>query len=131
MAAAIRGLLQPARYADERGSARFSSNGPRAQGPRTGRPAADTGSEGSNGAHQGIPCRAIGGASPEPRRGSAHTPVTSEIDGVPFAEADIKPVSEIVGLMFVLFLAGVETTAGLTSTLFRALAENPEQRALL
>jgi cytochrome P450 len=57
--------------------------------------------------------------------------VTSEIDGVPFAEADIKPAEEIVGLMFVLFLAGVETTAGLTSTLFRALAENPEQRALL
>jgi len=57
--------------------------------------------------------------------------VNSEIDGVPFAEADIKPASEIVGLMFLLFLAGVETTAGLTSTLFRALAENPEQRTLL
>lgn len=57
--------------------------------------------------------------------------VASEIDGVPFAESDIEPASEIVGLMFVLFLAGVETTAGLTSTLFRALAENPDQRELL
>jgi cytochrome P450 len=50
---------------------------------------------------------------------------------VPFAESDIKPASEIVGLMFVLYLAGVETTAGLTSTLFRLLAENPDQRSLL
>jgi cytochrome P450 len=57
--------------------------------------------------------------------------VTAEIDGVPFAEADIEPAAEIVGLMFVLFLAGVETTAGLMSTLFRALAEHPDQRALL
>jgi cytochrome P450 len=51
--------------------------------------------------------------------------VTSEIEGVPFAESDIKPTAEIVGLIFVLFLAGVETTAGLTSTLFRLLAETP------
>ena len=57
--------------------------------------------------------------------------VTSEIDGVPFAEPDIKPTAEIVGLMFVLFLGGVETTAGLVSTLFRLLGENPDQRALL
>jgi cytochrome P450 len=57
--------------------------------------------------------------------------VTSQIDGVPLAEADIEPASEIIGLMFVLFLAGVETTAGLASTLFKALALFPEQRSLL
>ena len=33
--------------------------------------------------------------------------------------------------MMVLFLGGVESTAGLTGTLFKLLAENPDQRALL
>ncbi len=33
--------------------------------------------------------------------------------------------------MMVLFLGGVESTAGLTGTLFKLLAEHPEQRALL
>ena len=57
--------------------------------------------------------------------------VTAEIDGVPFAEADFGPASEVLGLMMVLFLGGVESTAGLTGTLFKLLAENPDQRALL
>ena len=57
--------------------------------------------------------------------------VTADIDGVPFAETDIGPASEVLGLMMVLFLGGVESTAGLTGTLFKLLAENPEQRALL
>ncbi|MCW2848203.1 MAG: ferredoxin [Marmoricola sp.] len=57
--------------------------------------------------------------------------VTSDIDGTPFADADLTPASEILGLMMVLFLGGVETTAGLTSTVFKLLAENPDQRALL
>jgi cytochrome P450 len=57
--------------------------------------------------------------------------VTAEIDGVPFAEEHLTPASEILGLMTVLFLGGVETTAGLTGTLFKLLAENPDQRALL
>ena len=57
--------------------------------------------------------------------------VTAEIEGVPFAEEDIGPASEVLGLMMVLFLGGVESTAGLTGTLFKLLAENPDQRALL
>ena len=57
--------------------------------------------------------------------------VTAEIEGVPFAEEDFGPASEVLGLMMVLFLGGVESTAGLTGTLFKLLAENPDQRALL
>jgi cytochrome P450/ferredoxin-NADP reductase len=57
--------------------------------------------------------------------------VQADIDGVPFADADITPASEILGLMMVLFLGGVESTSGLTSTLFKLLAENPDQRELL
>ncbi len=57
--------------------------------------------------------------------------VTAEIEGVPFAEADFGPASEVLGLMMVLFLGGVESTAGLTGTLFKLLAESPDQRALL
>ena len=57
--------------------------------------------------------------------------VTADIDGVPFAEEDFGPASEVLGLMMVLFLGGVESTAGLTGTLFKLLAENPDQRALL
>ncbi len=57
--------------------------------------------------------------------------VTAEIDGVPFAEEDFGPASEVLGLMMVLFLGGVESTAGLTGTLFKLLAENPDQRAIL
>jgi cytochrome P450 len=57
--------------------------------------------------------------------------VQAEIDGVPFAEEHLTPASEILGLMMVLFLGGVESTAGLTGSLFKLLAENPGQRALL
>jgi cytochrome P450/ferredoxin-NADP reductase len=57
--------------------------------------------------------------------------VTADIDGVPFAEGDFGSASEVLGLMMVLFLGGVESTAGLTGTLFKLLAENPGQRALL
>jgi cytochrome P450/ferredoxin-NADP reductase len=57
--------------------------------------------------------------------------VQADIDGVPFADTDITPASEILGLMMVLFLGGVESTSGLTSTLFKLLAENPDQRELL
>ena len=42
-----------------------------------------------------------------------------------------QPASEILGLMMVLFLRGVESTAGLTEMLFKRLAENPDQRELL
>ncbi len=57
--------------------------------------------------------------------------VTAEIDGVPFADDHIAPASEVMGLMMVLFLGGVESTAGLIGTLFKLLAENPDQRAIL
>jgi cytochrome P450 len=71
----------------------------------------------------------------ERRRNSRDDLVThlgnTEIDGVPFAGEVITPTSEISGLMLVLFLGGVESTAGLTGTLFKLLAENPGQRALL
>lgn len=65
-------------------------------------------------------------------RGDLVTEFTrAEIDGVPFVPGQITPDSEISGLMLVLFLGGVESTAGLTGTLFKLLAENPEQRAML
>ena len=57
--------------------------------------------------------------------------VNAEIDGVPFAEEHIDDASEVMGLMLVLFLGGVESTAGLIGTLFKLLAENPDQRAVL
>ncbi|MBM7804428.1 cytochrome P450/ferredoxin-NADP reductase [Geodermatophilus bullaregiensis] len=57
--------------------------------------------------------------------------VEADIDGVPFVDAQVTPDSEVSGLMMILFLGGVESTAGLTGTLFRLLAENPDQRALL
>ena len=57
--------------------------------------------------------------------------VNAEIEGVPFADEHIHDASEIMGLMLVLFLGGVESTAGLVGTLFKLLAENPEQREVL
>ena len=57
--------------------------------------------------------------------------VNADIDGVPFVPEEITPVSEISGLMMILFLGGVESTAGLVGTVFKLLAENPDQRALL
>jgi ferredoxin-NADP reductase len=50
---------------------------------------------------------------------------------VPFVGEEVTPQSEVSGLMMILFLGGVESTAGLTGTLFKLLAENPDQRALL
>jgi cytochrome P450/ferredoxin-NADP reductase len=66
-----------------------------------------------------------------PRRDLVTHIVNAEIDGVPFADGDIGPASEVLGLMMVLFLGGVESTAGLTGTLFKLLAEYPDQRAIL
>jgi cytochrome P450/ferredoxin-NADP reductase len=59
------------------------------------------------------------------------TMVRADIDGVPFVGDQVTPTSEVSGLMMILFLGGVESTAGLTGTLFKLLAENPGQRALL
>ena len=71
----------------------------------------------------------------ERRRHPRHDLVThlvnAEIDGVPFADEHIHDASEIMGLMLVLFLGGVESTAGLIGTLFKLLAENPDQREIL
>ena len=64
----------------------------------------------------------------EPRADLLTHIVRSDIAGVPFAEADIEPASEIVGLVFGLYLAGIETTAGLLSTLFHELAKRPDQQ---
>jgi cytochrome P450/ferredoxin-NADP reductase len=66
-----------------------------------------------------------------PRRDLVTHIVNAEIDGAPFADTDIGPASEVLGLMMVLFLGGVESTAGLTGTLFKLLAENPDQRAIV
>ncbi|MCL8024469.1 cytochrome P450 [Nocardioides bruguierae] len=57
--------------------------------------------------------------------------VQAEVDGRPFADEDVTPASEVLGLMMVLFLGGVESTAGLIATTFKLLAENPEQRELV
>ncbi len=57
--------------------------------------------------------------------------VNTDIGGVPFAEQHITPASEILGLMMVLFLGGVESTAGLIGTTFKLLADNPDQRELV
>src|SRR5919112_806505 len=57
--------------------------------------------------------------------------VNADIDGVPFVGDRVTTESEVSGLMMILFLGGVESTAGLVGTLFTLLAENPDQRALL
>jgi cytochrome P450/ferredoxin-NADP reductase len=67
----------------------------------------------------------------EAREDLVTTFVQADIDGVPFVGEEVTPDSEVSGLMMILFLGGVESTAGLTGTLFKLLAENPDQRALL
>lgn len=52
-------------------------------------------------------------------------------DGMPYAPEVIDRDSEIVGLAFVLFMAGVESTSALLSTAFRELAHHPDQRQAL
>lgn len=66
-----------------------------------------------------------------PREDLLTTLATAEIDGTPFAPAVIDRDCEVVGLAFVLFLAGVESTAGLLSTAFHQLARHPQQRRAL
>ena len=57
--------------------------------------------------------------------------VQATVDGVPFADEHLTPAAEVLGLLMVLFLGGVESTAGLTATVFKLLAEHPDQRELL
>lgn len=66
-----------------------------------------------------------------PRQDLVSHLVQASIDGVPFCDAELTPESEILGLMRVLFLGGVESTAGLTGSAFKLLAEHPDQRRLL
>lgn len=56
------------------------------------------------------------------------TIVQAEIDGVPLAPRDIDPAAEAVGLVFALYIAGIETTAGQISTLLEQLARHPDQQ---
>ncbi len=55
----------------------------------------------------------------------------ADINGVPLAHHEIEAASEVVGLVFGLYLAGIETTAGLLSTLFQELAKQPAQQQAL
>ena len=57
--------------------------------------------------------------------------VKAQIKGVNFADDVITPESEIMGMMRVLFLGGVESTAGLTGSAFKLLAEHPDARRQL
>ncbi len=57
--------------------------------------------------------------------------VQAEVGGRPFAQEHITPASEVLGLMMVLFLGGVESTAGLIATTLELLADHPDQRELV
>ena len=57
--------------------------------------------------------------------------VNAEIEGKPFVEGEVTEDSEVLGLLTLLFLGGVESTAGLIGSVFKLLAENPDQRALV
>ena len=59
------------------------------------------------------------------------THLVAEIDRGAVLTRRSSAGSEIMGLMRVLFLGGVESTAGLTASAFKLLAEHPDQRRLL
>jgi cytochrome P450 len=63
-----------------------------------------------------------------PREDVLTTIVQAEIEGVPLAPEDIDAAAEAVGLVFALYIAGIETTAGQISTLLEQLARYPEQQ---
>ncbi|MFC4948472.1 cytochrome P450 [Pseudonocardia sp. GCM10023141] len=69
-----------------------------------------------------------------PREDLLSTLVTVAVEdhgGTPFAPPVIDRDAEVVGLAFVLFMAGVESTSALLSTAFHQLALHPEQRSAL
>ncbi len=66
-----------------------------------------------------------------PRDDVISTIVHARINGVPFTEEHIGPAAEVMGLMIILFLGGVESTAGLIGNTFKLLAEHPDQRRRL
>jgi cytochrome P450 len=57
--------------------------------------------------------------------------VNAEIEGKPFVQGEVTEDSEVLGLLTLLFLGGVESTAGLIGSVFKLLGENPDQRALV
>jgi cytochrome P450 len=57
--------------------------------------------------------------------------VNGSIDGEPLAKPVIETHSEIVGLCFLLFIAGTDTTTALIANAFQLLAQHPDQRAEL
>ena len=57
--------------------------------------------------------------------------VNAEIEGKPFVDGEVTEDSEVLGLLTLLFLGGVESTAGLIGSVFKLLGENPDQRALV
>jgi cytochrome P450 len=66
-----------------------------------------------------------------PQNDVISTIVHAKINGVPFTDEHIEPAAEVMGLMVILYLGGVESTAGLIGSTFKLLAENPDQRRLL
>ncbi len=66
-----------------------------------------------------------------PRDDVVSSIVNAEIKGNPFADEHIEPAAEVMGLLMILYLGGVESTAGLIGNTFKLLAENPDQRRLL
>lgn len=66
-----------------------------------------------------------------PRADVLTTIVQAEIDGIPLADEEIDPAAEAVGLVFALYIAGIETTAGQIATLLEQLARYPEQQHAL
>lgn len=66
-----------------------------------------------------------------PQNDVISTIVHAKINGVPFTDEHIEPAAEVMGLMVILYLGGVESTAGLIGNTFKLLAEHPDQRRLL
>ena len=106
--------------------------GARAQGPQARRRPAHPGGQGGHRGHPVLLRRPAERAPPQPARGPRHaTWSTPRSTGCRSPTSTSTHASEIMGLMLVLFLGGVESTAGLIGTLFKLLAENPDQRAIL
>ncbi|KAB1644909.1 cytochrome P450 [Gulosibacter chungangensis] len=66
-----------------------------------------------------------------PREDVLTTIVQAEIDGEPLAPEDFDAAAEVVGLVFALYIAGIETTAGQIATTFEQLALHPDQQQAL
>ena len=134
LADALRRVLPAGRPAGRgrRGAGAARTLGPRPQGPRAGNAAPQR--RCARVATAGIRdyfVRLLEDRRRAPRDDLVSTIVHATIDGVPFTDEHVTPASEVLGLMMVLFLGGVESTAGLIGTVFKLLAENPDQRRIL